>query len=73
MDKRIFFVSVEEKAASLLMDKAAVDRGDQIESVHHVQEGMVDIRSTLKLKLTSNGYVDKKGLDFGGIITLNQA
>ena len=43
MDKRIFFVSVEEKAASLLMDKAAVDRGDQIETVHHVQEGMVDV------------------------------
>ena len=43
VDNRAFFVTADGKAASLLMDKAAVDRGDQIETVHHEQEGMVDV------------------------------
>ena len=41
--KKVFFVSSDGKAISLLMDKVAIDRGDQIERVHHVQTHMVDI------------------------------
>ena len=43
VDNRTFFVTADGKAASWLMDKAAVDRGDQIETVHHEQKGMVDV------------------------------
>ena len=43
VDNRAFFVTAKSRAASWLMDKAAVDRGDQIETVHHEQEGMVDV------------------------------
>ena len=47
VDKRVFFVTADGKAVSLLMDKAAVDRGDQIETVHHEQVGMVDVWADL--------------------------
>ena len=31
------------QAVSLLLDKEAIDRGAKIETIHHTQEGMIDI------------------------------
>ena len=41
--KRVFFINSLHQVISLLMDKAAIDRGDQIEIEHHSLQGMICI------------------------------
>ena len=59
-DKKVFFVSCDGKAISLLMDKVAIDRGNQIEHVHHIQTQMVDIWADKKylVCLSQDGNLD---------------
>ena len=41
--KRIFFISSKYELVSLLMDKAAIDRRDHIDTVYHKLDGMTSI------------------------------